>query len=310
MVINFFKSGYQKLKGALAKTGAALGRQIRTLFNGPIDQETLEKLEQILYEADLGVNASLKLTNKIKEVHEQNPDKGPEALVVELRKEIINILSKDSTEIMQVPQEKGPLIILIVGVNGNGKTTSVAKLAKKFHDEGKKTLLAAADTFRAAAIEQLEIWSKRLNIEIIKGTPKSDPAAVVFDAINAAKARGSEVVLIDTAGRLHTKTNLMQELEKIKRSCRKIYPESPHETLLVLDATVGQNAIDQAKIFHKYTPITGIILTKLDGTAKGGIVVSIQEQLGIPVKFIGVGENLEDLMPFQPESFVNALFEE
>ena len=166
-----------------------------------------------------------------------------------------------------------------------------------------------ADTFRAAAMEQLEIWAKRLNVDMIKGTQGSDPAAITFDAVTAAKARKVDVVIIDTAGRLHTKTNLMQELEKIKRSCQKIIPQSPHETLLVLDATVGQNAIDQAKIFHQFTPITGIILTKLDGTAKGGIVINIQRQLGIPIKFIGVGEGLDDLEPFNAENFVNALFE-
>ncbi len=195
-----------------------------------------------------------------------------------------------------------------MGVNGNGKTTSVAKLAKRYRDSGKKVLIAAADTFRAAAIEQLEIWASRIQTDLVKGAPKSDSAAVAYDALSAAIARNIDVVIIDTAGRLHTRNDLMQELEKIKRACHKVIPDSPHETLLVLDATIGQNAIDQAKIFHQYTPITGLILTKLDGTAKGGIIINIQNQLGIPVKFIGIGESLDDLEPFNAENFSNALF--
>jgi fused signal recognition particle receptor len=199
---------------------------------------------------------------------------------------------------------------LIVGVNGNGKTTSVAKLANRFKINKKNVLIAAADTFRAAAVEQLDIWAQRLKVDIVKGTSHSDPAAVTFDAVQAGKSRKTDVVIIDTAGRLHTKIPLMQELAKIKRSCQKVIPNSPHETLLVLDATTGQNAIDQAKVFNEFTPITGIILTKLDGTAKGGIVISIQRQLGIPIKFIGVGEGLEDLEPFDAQNFVNALFDQ
>ncbi len=234
---------------------------------------------------------------------------GPEELIVAMRKEIVEILSKTPPEIAEIKEEERPFVVLIVGVNGNGKTTSTAKLANRFQEAGKKVLLGAADTFRAAATEQLEKWAHHLNIDLVKGNAKSDPAAVAFDAVTAAKARGADVVIIDTAGRLHTKTNLMQELEKIRRSCKKVNPHSPQETLLVLDATTGQNAIDQAKIFHKYTPISGLILTKLDGTAKGGIVVSIQQQLGIPVKFIGVGEGIEDLEAFNSEAFVNALFE-
>jgi fused signal recognition particle receptor len=230
-------------------------------------------------------------------------------LLSEIRKEILHSLNQHSSLLTSIPKEDEPMVILIVGVNGNGKTTSVAKLAKFFQNNDKKVLIAAADTFRAAAIEQLEIWAKRLDIEIVKGNPGSDPASVAFDALTAGKARKSDIVIIDTAGRLHTKTNLMQELEKIRRTCKKVNPSSPHETLLVLDATTGQNAIDQAKTFNKFTPITGLILTKLDGSAKGGIVISIYRQLGIPVKFIGVGEGLDDLEPFQPESFVNALFD-
>ncbi len=210
----------------------------------------------------------------------------------------------------EVSAARMPAIFLIVGVNGNGKTTSVAKLSHLLKQNNKKVLVAAADTFRAAAIEQLETWAEKLKIDIVKGAPKSDPAAVTFDAIQAAKARGCDVVLIDTAGRLHTKTPLMQELEKIKRSCQKASSNGgPHETLLVLDATTGQNAIDQAKHFHKFTPLTGIILTKLDGTAKGGIIIAIQRELGIPIKFIGTGEQIDDMQPFDPQKFVESLFE-
>lgn len=307
MVLDFLKSSYQKVKKALAKTGSLLGSKIRSLFSGQINEETLEKLEKIFYEADLGVQTSLELTEKVRALHKKNPKIDAEGLIAEIRQEILRMLPATPTPLAEGVD--GPLIILIVGVNGNGKTTTVAKLAKRYHDSGKKVLLCAADTFRAAAVEQLETWSKRVGVEIVKGNPKSDPAAVVFDAVTAGKARGADVVLIDTAGRLHTKTHLMQELEKIRRSCRKIYPESPHETLLVLDATTGQNAIDQAKTFHQFTPITGLVLTKLDGTAKGGIVISIQRQLGLPVKFIGVGEGLEDFEPFDPERFVQTLLE-
>lgn len=309
MIYDLLKSGYQKLKTALAKTRTLLGSKIKDLFSQPIDEETLGKLEQIFYEADLGVQASFDLTNQIREIHRQFPQIGPEELLIEIKKKLSQMLKLQNSEISEPPVEQIPLVIMVVGVNGNGKTTSVAKLAKRFQDSGKKVLLAAADTFRAAATEQLEIWAQTLNIEIVKGSTKSDPAAVVFDALTAGKARKADVVIIDTAGRLHTKTNLMQELEKIRKTCRKINSHYPHETLLVLDATTGQNAIDQAKTFHQYAPISGLILTKLDGTAKGGIVVSIQQQLGIPVKFIGIGESLNDIEPFQPDTFVTTLFE-
>lgn len=309
MVLNFLKSGYQKVKNALAAKGTLLGNKIRALFSASLDAKTLDQLEQLLFEADLGMDTAKELTQKVKEMYQQDPSLNAEKLLTAIRGDILKILSKHSSELVSVPKEDGPMVVLIVGVNGNGKTTSVAKLANLFHKNTKKVLIAAADTFRAAAIEQLEVWAQRIDVDIVKGKPMCDPAAVVFDAMAAGKARQADVVLIDTAGRLHTKTHLMQELEKIKRTCKKQSPNAPHETLLVLDATTGQNAIDQAKTFHQFTPITGLILTKLDGSAKGGIVVSISRQLGIPVKFIGVGEGIDDLEPFQPESFVNALFE-
>jgi|694.fasta_scaffold39344_6 fused signal recognition particle receptor len=308
MVFNFFKSGYQKVKKALAKTGSLIGNKIRTLFSGKIDEDTLEALEKILYEADLGVQISTELTDKVRQIYQKNPQLGAEELIQEIRKEILSMLPPTS-QLIDLPRDQGPVIILIVGVNGNGKTTSIAKIAKLYIDQNKKVLLAAADTFRAAAIDQLEIWAQRLQVDVVKGLPKSDPAAVAFDAVSAGKSRSIDVVLIDTAGRLHTKAPLMQELEKIRRACKKVIEHAPHEVLLVLDATTGQNAVDQARTFHKHTPITGLILTKLDGTAKGGIVVSIQKQLGIPVKFIGVGEGLDDLEVFDSQAFVNALIE-
>jgi fused signal recognition particle receptor len=309
MILKFLKSSYQKIKSAFAKTGAMLGKKIRSLFAQKIDEDTLEKLEQLFYEADLGVQMAGELTDKVRDIYSKDPKINADGIIAAVRKEIANRLSKYPTSLVDIPDNQLPMVILIVGVNGNGKTTTVAKLAKCFKDQGKKVLIAAADTFRAAAVEQLDTWCKRLGVDLVKGAQGSDPAAVTFDAITAAKARGADLLLIDTAGRLHTKTHLMQELEKIKRSCQKVHPSSPHETLLVLDATTGQNAIDQAKIFHSFTPISGLVLTKLDGTAKGGIVVSIQQQLNIPVKFIGLGEKIEDFEPFDSEAFVEALFE-
>jgi fused signal recognition particle receptor len=309
MVLKYIRRSYQKVKQALSKGGSLLGTRIRTLFQGKIDESSLDQLEQLLYEADLGVQLAGDLRKKISDLYLKNPKLTPEDLLSAIKKEILAILSTQDTKLIDIPKNEGPLVILIVGVNGNGKTTSVAKLSKCLIDENKKVLIAAADTFRAAAIAQLETWAERLNTDIVKGVPNCDPSAVVFDALTAAKAREADVLLIDTAGRLHTKTHLMQELEKIKRTCQKLSPKAPHETLLVLDATTGQNAIDQAKTFHKFTPITGLILTKLDGTAKGGIAINIQKQLGIPIKFIGVGESIEDLEHFDSVSFVNTLFD-
>jgi len=305
MVFNFLKSSYQSLKKVLAKTGSLLGNKIRALFVGEIDEESLEKLEKLFYEADLGVQMAHELTEKVRQLHRKNSKLTGDQLLDVIKNEILKSLPPLSS----IDKKSVPHVILIVGVNGNGKTTSCAKLAKRFKDAGQKVLLGGADTFRAAAMEQLELWASRLQIDMVKGSAKSDPAAVAFDALTAGKARGADVVIVDTAGRLHTKTHLMQELEKILRVCKKVDPHAPHEILLVLDATTGQNAIDQAKTFHQHTPLTGLILTKLDGTAKGGIVLSIQRQLALPVKFVGVGEGMDDLEPFDSTQFVNALFE-
>lgn len=306
-MFRLLKSGFDKFKKVLSKARALLGNKIRELFKGKIDENTIEQLEQVLYEADLGVKASYELTEKIRRVYQNNPKLTADELISHLKNEILTILGQETPGIVEA--STSPTVILIVGVNGNGKTTAVAKLAKRFQDADKKVLIAAGDTFRAAAIEQLELWATRLGVDIVKSKPGSDAAAVAFDAVSAGKARGADVVIIDTAGRLHTKTHLMEELEKIRRSCSKVVPEAPHETLLVLDATTGQNAVDQGRIFQKHTPLSGLILTKLDGTAKGGIVISLRRELGIPIKFIGVGEGADDLEPFDPKTFVDALFD-
>lgn len=306
MVLQFLKSSYSKVKSALSRARSLFGEKIKSLFSEKIDESMLEKLEQILYEADFGVQTATELTEKVRELHRANPSLKTADYLAALESHLVSLFEKYPSAL---DLSHTPTVILIVGVNGNGKTTSVVKLSHLLQQNNKKVLVGAADTFRAAAIEQLETWAHRLNIDIVKGSSKSDPAAVAFDSVQAAKSRGCDVVLIDTAGRLHTKTPLMQELEKIKRSCLKAAGSGPHETLLVLDATTGQNAIDQAKHFHKFTPLTGLILTKLDGTAKGGIAIAIQRELGLPIKFIGTGEQIDDLQTFDAMSFVSNFFE-
>lgn len=307
MVFNFLKSGYQSVANALSKTGSLLGKKLRSLFSSEIDEDTLESLEQALYESDLGVKTALELTDKVRKLHRATPSLTSDDYLKAIKEELLNILGTQQHQLNPKPADD-PLVILVIGVNGSGKTTSIAKIANVLKAQGKSVLLGAADTFRAAAIDQLDTWAKRIGIEIVKGSPGSDPAAVTFDAVMAAKARGCDVVIIDTAGRLHNKTHLMQELEKIKRTCQKHVPNAPHEILLVLDANTGQNGIDQAKTFNNFTPITGLVLTKLDGSAKGGIVIGMQRELKIPIKFIGVGESVEDLKPFDAEGFIEALF--
>lgn len=305
MIFKFLKSSYQKVSKALSKTRHLLGDKIRSIFSTSINQESLDQLEEILYEADLGVVFASELTEKTRQHLKTHPKLTTDELITFLEQEILKTFPETKEEVTQA----SPHVILIVGVNGNGKTTATAKIANQYKLAGKKVLVGAADTFRAAALEQLQIWAQRLGIEIVKGAPKGDPAAVAFDAVTAAKSREMDVVIIDTAGRLHVKTALMHELEKIRRSCQKVAPGSPHEILLVLDATTGQNAIDQAKTFQKFVPLTGLILTKLDGTAKGGIALSIQKELRLPIKFITIGESIEDIEPFEPEAFVSSLFE-
>ena len=307
MVFGLFKAGYQKVTTALKKAGSHLGSKVRNLIKGTINDEVLEELEEILYEADLGVKTTTELVEHIREKHQNNPKADAETVLTEMRDYLLGILDSVPEPDTSTHQTGTPQVILIVGVNGNGKTTSIAKLAHRFQSEGKKVLLGAADTFRAAAVDQLTNWADRVGADIVKGQPQADPAAVAYDTVTAGLSRHMDIVMIDTAGRLHTKTDLMHELEKIKRSSNKVLDGAPHETYLVLDATTGQNAVDQAKTFHQFTPITGLILTKLDGTAKGGIIVAIQRELGIPVRYIGVGEGMDDLQKFEPKAFVEAL---
>lgn len=305
MPFQLFKSGFQKIQKALSRTREYFSSKLRNFFSGPIDVEKLDELEQILYEADLGVALAGELTENVRVRLRKNPKLTSTELLTGLKEDLLTLFPPAKEDVFT----HSPHVFLIVGVNGNGKTTTCAKLGKHFQNQGLDLIFGAADTFRAAAAEQLDLWANRLNIDIVKGQPKSDPSAVAFDTVQAAVARGKKVALIDTAGRLQTKTNLMQELEKIRRSCNKALPGAPHTTYLVLDATIGQNAIDQAKTFTQFTPIDGLILTKLDGTAKGGIILSIQQSLKIPVKYIGLGEGMDDLEPFKVQDFINSLFE-
>lgn len=283
-----------------------LGQKLREIFKGKVSDESIDEIEELFYEADLGSTASSELTNKVRALYKKNSNLTTDAILDTIKQELVEQLQSVS-----VPKSAAgtPQVILIVGVNGNGKTTTVAKLAHYYQAQGKKVLIAAADTFRAAAIDQLQQWAALSGTLLVKGAPGSDPAAVVFDAIAAAKSRGVDVVLVDTAGRLHTKTDLMKELEKIHRVSGKALPGAPHETFLVLDATIGQNGIEQASIFHQFTPLSGLILTKMDGTAKGGAAIAIQKRLKLPIVFVGTGEKIEALQHFDPKTFVNSLFE-
>ncbi len=301
-MFRLLKSGFNKLRKAFSKTRSILGDKIQKLLKGPLDEETFDELEQILFEADLGSTLATEFVQYVKNYGKKynHPIDAMKAHAEDILHKPPHVQGKKPTS--------SPKVILVVGVNGSGKTTSCAKLARIYKQEGKKVMLAAGDTFRAAAIEQLSTWSERLKIDCIKSAPGGDPSAIIFDALTAAKARGHDVVIADTAGRLQSKTDLMNELAKIKRVTEKVVPDAPHEIYLVLDATTGQNALDQAKIFNEFTPLTGLILTKLDGSAKGGIILSIYHQMGIPIRYIGIGEGAEDFLPFSPETYVDALF--
>jgi fused signal recognition particle receptor len=304
------KNGFlEKLRSGLSKTRSGFTGRLDRLILGKkeINEDLLEELEEILFTSDLGVAATQELINSVRESVERKELDHPERLKDALRENIIGFL--DIEEIKPDDPKPGePLVIMIIGVNGVGKTTTVGKLAHLFKEDDKKVMLVAADTFRAAAIEQLEIWGDRVGVDVVSQKHGTDPSAVVFDAIPSAISKKSDVVLIDTAGRLHTKINLMDELEKIHRTASRKLSGAPHLVWLVLDATTGQNAISQAEIFHKSLGVNGIILTKLDGTAKGGIVVGISRQLSLPIKFIGIGEKIDDLRPFDANEFVKAIF--
>jgi len=298
---------FEKLKRGLSKTKQALIGNVEALFRGrKVDDALLDELEEILIMADVGPQASISITEALRQKVRQGRITNTETLERALKEEIKGIL-KEGSRVMCSGEK--PYVILTVGVNGVGKTTTIGKLARRFTDHGFSVALAAADTFRAAAIEQLEIWAERAGAQIIKHRSGADPAAVAYDAMVSARSKGLDVVIIDTAGRLHTKSNLMEELKKIKRVVSREVSSAPHEILLVLDATSGQNAINQARMFDDAVGVTGIALTKLDGTAKGGIVIAINKELNIPVKLIGVGEGVDDLQDFDAKSFVDALFE-
>ncbi|MCK9216561.1 MAG: signal recognition particle-docking protein FtsY [Firmicutes bacterium] len=300
------QSIYQKLKHGLSKTREDLSKKINSIFGSfkALDDEMIDELEEILITSDIGVETSIQIIEKIKDRVKKENITDLSKITEILKEEIISIIG----EKVNTLENSFPKIIVMIGVNGVGKTTSIGKIAYKYKEQGKKVIVVAADTFRAAAIEQLEVWSRRINVDLIKHQEGGDPAAVIYDAIQSAKSKKADVVICDTAGRLHNKKNLMEELKKIFKVINREYPEAFQEILLVLDATTGQNSIAQARAFKEIADINGIVLTKLDGTAKGGIVIAIKEELNLPVKLIGVGENIDDLQDFEPKDFVNALF--
>ncbi len=302
-MFDFLKNSYKKVKEALSKSASSFAQRLHTILGGKIDEEKLEALEALLYEANLGATLAGELVDKLRKQLTKKPDTTQEELLHLLEQE----LSRHLLPAAPLDFSEPPLVILITGVNGSGKTTSIAKMAQMLQKAGKKVIIAAGDTFRAAATEQLSLWAERLGIEIIRGQPRQDPSALVFDALHAAIARKADVLLIDTAGRLQAKTELMRELAKIRKTCEKVIPGAPHETFLVLDANSGQNGVDQAHVFHQFTPLTGLIITKLDGTSKAGVAIALQSAVKLPIQWIGVGEGVDDLIPFDPESFLKGL---
>lgn len=300
-----------RLRNSLSKTRGGLVDRVKGVFRGrmKLDEDVFEELEEVLIEADLGVETALDIVARMKAAARERKLDKPDDLYGVLEEELVSRLEAGDHTVSFAAPAEGPHVTLVVGVNGTGKTTTAGKLAAKLIAEGNKVVLGAADTFRAAAVEQLTIWAQRTGADIIKHQGGADPAAVAFDTMDAAIARGAHNVLIDTAGRLHTKVNLMEELKKVQRVIQKRLPGAPHEVLLILDATTGQNGLQQARKFTEALNVTGIVLTKLDGTAKGGVVLAIQKELGTPIKFIGVGESVEDLQPFVARQFIEALFE-
>ncbi|AVX10110.1 MULTISPECIES: signal recognition particle-docking protein FtsY [Priestia] len=301
----------QKFKDGLSKTRNSFSERVNDLVSRyrQVDEEFFEELEEILISADVGVATVLGLIDDLKSEVKRRNIKDPQDVQAVISEKLIDIYESGEEQIGELNMQQNDLtVILFVGVNGVGKTTTIGKIAHKFKQEGKKVVMAAGDTFRAGAIEQLEVWGERVGVDVIKQSAGSDPAAVMYDAVQSAKARKADVLLCDTAGRLQNKVNLMKELEKVKRVIEREIPGAPHEVLLVLDATTGQNALSQAKTFSEATNVTGIVLTKLDGTAKGGIVLAIRNELKLPVKFVGLGEKVDDLQPFDTEQYIYGLF--
>ncbi len=296
---------FDRVKRGLAKTREKISGGFRALLRGKISDELLDRLEETMLADDMGPTTTMQLIGEVREAYRAAQITEAEQIIPFLKDKIVSYWPEEERRLTFA--ESGPTVVLVAGINGSGKTTGVAKLAYWLKQEGKSVILAACDTFRAAAVEQLTIWSDRIGVQIVKHQQGSDPGAVAFDACEAATARGADVLLVDTAGRLHTQDHLMRELGKIQRVVEKKIPGAPHEVLLVLDSTIGQNAINQAKVFGEHTRVTGIYLAKLDGSAKGGIVVGIRDQLNIPVKFVGLGETPEDIAPFDPQIFVEAL---
>jgi len=299
---------FDRLKSGLSRTREGLVGRITSIVTGAgrIDEDLYDELEETLIQADVGVETSLHLVEHLRKAVARERISDPEQLPGLLKDRIREIMGQETAPLNL--QSGGLTVMMVVGVNGVGKTTTIGKLAQQLKEEGRRVLLAAGDTFRAAAIDQLEVWGQRTGVDVIRHQEGADPAAVAFDAIAAARSRGADVVIVDTAGRLHTKSNLMEELKKVRRVIDREVPGAPHETLLVLDATTGQNAVQQAKAFSSAVDVSGIVLTKLDSTAKGGVVIAIARELNIPVKIIGIGEKAEDLRPFNPGEFVDALF--
>lgn len=299
---------FSRLKMGLMKTRDSLAHGIDNLVHGKakVGPELLDQLEEVLLTADVGAQATGIILDELKKGVREARIRTDDEVMAHLKESMVRILAENQKEI-SMPQE-GPFVVLVIGVNGSGKTTTIGKLARYWKDQGKKVMLAAGDTFRAAAIEQLQMWAERVGVQCIQQQSGADPSAVAYDAVQAAKARNMDIVIVDTAGRLQTNLNLMEELKKIKRVIGKVLPGAPHETLLVLDSSIGQNSVSQARLFHDALQIDGLIMTKLDGTSKGGVLLNITRELKLPVRFIGIGEKNDDLQKFEPREFIQALF--
>jgi fused signal recognition particle receptor len=301
----------ERLQQSVSKTHTELAARVEQLLTGdrPVDPELLKQLESALLGADIGVRTTKEVLAALRQQVNEHKLTDAAALKQELKNQIVKILTAPGAPSDGNAATASPRVLFVVGVNGTGKTTTIGKLANRLKQEGASVLLCAADTFRAAAIEQLEVWGRRAGVDVIKQKSGADPSAVVFDALSAARARSTDMVIVDTAGRLHTKSNLMAELDKMKRTASKVVPGAPHDVLLVLDATTGQNGLNQAREFWSHAGVTGIVLTKLDGTAKGGIVVAIARELNLPIRFVGTGEQIDDLVPFDAQTYANSLFD-